>query len=365
MSQITASPGDEPVATTQVDPPECGIPPNLADGKSFKFVSAVLHGIPTILVLALLVGLALWGRHYGWKIPSFSVLTGGEKTTAAAWCDEHGVAEVDCISCNAELLPKGELFGWCEEHGVHECILHHPQTAQLNTIPTISTDDLDRAARAIAVHPPTKNDPGCKMHLRRIQFPSIEAVDRAGIDIGLVDRAPVLETIKTTGQIVYDTTRVAQLSSRASGTISRVEKNVGDLVKQGEVLALVDAVELGRAKSLLVQSLVQLELAKKVAGRLTGIEEGAVPGRRIEEAQSAQVELEVAVKKGLETLSNFGLPVNGNEILKRTIPEVQDELRLLGIPRTLQAALGSNQMSANLLPIVSPRDGIVVARSCA
>ena len=363
MSQFTMAPGEEPAVTTQFDPPECETPANLADERSFKLVSAVLRGIPTLLVLALLVGLALWGRQYGWKLPSFSELTGSEKIAAAAWCDEHGVPEVDCIACNAELLPKGELFGWCAEHGIHECILHHPQTSQLNELPIIAKEDMDRAARAIAVHPRTKNDAGCKMHLRRIQFPSVEAVDRAGIDIGLVDRGPVVETIKTTGQIVYDPTRVAQLSSRASGTVSRVEKNVGDRVKQGDVLALIDAIELGRAKSQLVQSLVQLDLAKKIAGRLTGIEEGVVPGRRIEEAKSAQIELEVTVQKAFETLSNLGLPINRDEILRLSIVELQQELMFLGISPKLRTALGPSHSSNNLLPIVSPRDGLVVARN--
>ncbi len=362
MSKTTTTPGRQPDADQSIYSEKSPVPVEKESGRAPGLLFPLLRGIPTILVLAILAGLALWGRHHDWKLPGFSKLAGGESSEVAVWCDAHGVAEADCIACNAELLPKGELYGWCAEHGVHECILHHPQAAQLDVIPNISQDDLGRVARAIAARPPTRNDPGCKMHLRRIQFPSAEAVDRAGVDIGLVDRGPVLETILTTGEIVYDPTRVAQLSSRASGTISRVEKNVGDRVKQGDVLALVDAVELGRAKSQLVQSLIQLDLAKKVAERLSGIDEGAVAGRRIEEAQSAAVELEVAVQKGFEALSNLGLPVNRDELLTRSIPEIQEELRLLGIPASFQSVMESTHLTSNLLPIVSPREGIVVER---
>jgi len=337
--------------------------PILPTGWPLRIVLAMIRGVPTLIVLALLAGLAMWGHHSGWKLPSFSELTGGGQTTAVEWCDEHGVAEADCISCNAELLPKGQLFGWCDEHGVQECVLHHPQLAQLKETPIITPEDMDRAARAIAIRPRTNNDPLCKMHLRRIQFPSIDAVNRAGIDIGLVDRGPVVESVKTTGQIVYDPTRVAQLSSRANGIVSRVQINVGDQVRQGDLLALVDAVELGRVKSQLVESLVQLDLAKKVARRLTGLGEGTVPGKRIEEAQSAQIELEVAVQKTMETLSNLGVPIDENVILQRSIPEIQEELKLLGIPPAIRAEIKSSQASTNLLPIVSPRDGIVVLRS--
>ena len=100
---------------------------------------------------------------------------------------------------------------------------------------------LDRAGRALALKKRAKNDPACKLHLRRIQFASRGAADKAGIDIALVDRAPILETVFANGEITYDPTRVARLSSRAAGTVWRVEKNVGDAVQAGEVLALVDA----------------------------------------------------------------------------------------------------------------------------
>ena len=45
------------------------------------------------------------------------------------------------------------LYGWCKEHGVHECVLHHPEDAQLNETPDVSQTDFERAARAIALRP--------------------------------------------------------------------------------------------------------------------------------------------------------------------------------------------------------------------
>ena len=42
----------------------------------------------------------------------------------------------------------------------------------------ISQADFARAARALALKARTKNDPACKMHLRRIQFPSMATVDK-------------------------------------------------------------------------------------------------------------------------------------------------------------------------------------------
>ena len=147
------------------------------------------------------------------------------------------------------------------------------------------------------------------MHLRRIQFPSIESIDQAGVDIKLVDRGPVVETIKTTGEIVYDPTRVARLSSRSGGTVWKVEKNVGDKVQQGDLLALVDAVEVGRLKSRLLQALAQLELDTKTFERVSRLGGSVIPEKQIQEADAAKTETEYEVESAVQALSNLGLPI--------------------------------------------------------
>jgi len=327
-----------------------------------RVAASILGGIPTLIVLAAIGGLAWWGHHHEWSLPKFSELTGSEKETGVLWCDEHGVAEADCISCNSDLMPKGELFGWCKEHGVHECVLHNPQLSQLSEVPEINQDDLDRASEAIAAYPRTKNDPGCKMHLRRIQFPSIESIDQAGVDIKLVDRGPVVETIKTTGEIVYDPTRVARLSSRSGGTLWKVEKNVGDKVRQGDLLALVDAVEVGRLKSRLLQALAQLELDTKTLERVSRLGGSVIPEKKIQEAEAAKSETEYKVESAVQALSNLGLPIQLDDVKGKAANAVGSKLRFLGLPQSIVDSMKQTNGSANLIPVLSPRDGIVVSR---
>lgn len=219
--------------------------------------------LPPVVVFGLLAAVGYWGHHNEWKMPAFSELTGNEKVAGEPWCDAHGVPEAICISCNAHLMPKGELYGWCQEHGIAECILEHPDRAQLRETPTVSEEDLRRARVALALKDRPANDPLCKMHLRRIQFASREAADNAGIDIGLVGRGRVVETIEAVGEIHYDPTLVTRLASRASGTVWRVDKNVGDAVREGELLALVDAVAVGQSKAELQQAVALLHLHNK------------------------------------------------------------------------------------------------------
>lgn len=319
------------------------------------------HALPTLMVFGVLAGIGYWGHHHGWKIPKFSELSSNEPANDTLWCEEHGVPEAECISCNADLMPKGQLYGWCEEHGVHECVLHHPELLQLEETPTVTEADFALAARAIAIRPRTENDPTCKMHLRRIQLASKAAVDKAGIDINLVDRGPIVESVSATGEIIYDPTLVARLSSRAAGTVWRVERNIGDHVKEGEVLALVDAAEVGRAKAELLQAITQLDLQNKTYERLAGLGT-VVAGKRILEAETARAEAEVAVQKAIQTLVNLGLPIRYDEVRQTSVAKLKQRLQFLGLPPDISEAFSPTRTTSNLIPVFAPRDGLVVAR---
>ena len=358
--------------SSELDPPQQGgeQPTAIQDSEHSKeslavrgLLMSLLRGIPTLVILGLLTVLALWGHQHDWQAPKFSELVGNQEIQGVLWCDDHGVPEADCISCNAELMPKKELYGWCAEHGVQECVLHHPQVAQLSADTVFDPTDFERAARALAVRGRTKNDSACNMHLRRIQFTSIAAVDLAGIDINLVDRGPVIETIKTTGEIVYDPTRVAHLSSRAKGTIWAVKKNVGDQVKQGDVLALVDAAEVGQLKSQLLKAKTQLDLNTKTFQRFSKLGGDIIPEQKIQEAKAAKSDAEFQLESTVQALANFGLLIDFDTIVGQPIIEVRANLRLLGIPQDIVESLDASRTSTNLIPLVSPRDGVVVMRN--
>lgn len=317
--------------------------------------------VPPVLVFGSLAAIGYWGHHNGWKIPPFSELSGNAKADVAGWCDEHGVPEEICISCKADLMPKGRLHGWCKEHGVAECVLEHPELAQLKETPAISREDLDRARLALATKERSKNDPLCKMHLRRIQFVSREAADKAGIDIALVGRGRIVETIEANGEIRYDPTLVARLASRAGGTVWRVEKNVGDAVREGDLLALVDAAAVGQAKAELLQAVAQLNLHDLTVKRLEGLGD-VIAGQRLQEADAAREESEAAVRKATQTLANFGLRITLADVRGKSGNEIAAQLHFLGLPAAISQQLDTQRTTANLIPITSPRDGVVVTR---
>jgi len=226
----------------------------------------------------------------------------------------------------------------------------------------VSAEDKARAKRALVLAERPENNSKCKLQKRRIQFVSAAAVDKAGIEVEPVWQAPMVEAVTANGEVGYDQTRLARLSTRQPGTMWRVEKQVGDRVQRGEVLALVEASEVGRAKAEFLQAFVQTGLkAKNLESMSAAL--GAVPGRTLREAEAAMSEARIRLATARQTLVNLGLPVDA-DILK-DVPENQltGRIQFLGLPDSLAKTLDAASTTGNLLPLKATFDGVVVSRA--
>lgn len=322
----------------------------------------VAHQIPIVLVLASLAGLGVYGHYSHWQLPKFSSLAGTAVPLPMDWCEEHGVPESQCVECNPSLLPKVPDYGWCTEHGVHNCPLHHPDVAQVKEAPVVSEADFIRAARAFSVRPRKVNNSVCKFYQRRIQFASLEAVTQAGVDVELVDRQPLSESIPVNGEITYDQTRVANLSSRAPGIVWRVRKIVGDTVCAGEIVAVVDSMLIGQAKGELVDALVEANLQRVNLQRLREIGEGVIAGKQILSAEADYEKARVDVLKKQQALNNLGLHIDLDMLKKLPLDDQVEHLRAVGLDDLIETAGSLQEVNSNLVPIRAPIDGVVVER---
>ncbi len=280
---------------------------------------------------------------------------------ADGWCKEHNVPEAECIECNTKLVPAVTDYGWCAEHGIAECPLHHPDVAQLKSIPTVSEADIERATRALALLPRQENNSRCKHYQRRIQFASTEALDKAGIDIAVAQESPVVEAVSANGEVLYDQMHLARLASRVTGTVWRVEKQVGDLVHKGDTLALVDSAAVGKSKSDFLQAISQLRLAGTNVERLKPLaRDGAVAGKLLLEAEAALQEAQIKLLTAQQALVNLGLPVTADEFTSLNTQQIAKQIQFLGLPGELTAGFAADATTSNLLPLRSPLDGTVV-----
>jgi cobalt-zinc-cadmium efflux system membrane fusion protein len=317
----------------------------------------VFHGLPNLLVFAALGGLLYYGHHTGWKLPKFSAITGANSIAEDDWCAEHLVPESQCIECKPELFARSEPFGFCRAHGVAECVIDHPELAQVKGNPQLPKYD---TAQAIAVRDRFENNSRNMLHKKIVQFTSAESAIKSGIDVDVVQERPMTEFVTANGEMTFDPTRVAHLSSRVAGTVAHVVKTLGDEVSAGEILALVDSATVGQAKSQLLHTVVQYQLRKTNAERIrAAADSGSVSKKTLLEAETAFQEAQISFVSARQALSNLGFEVP-QEIETREAREISNDLRFLGIPADMAAALEHETQSANLIPIRAPLAGVVV-----
>lgn len=380
------------------------LPPQKSSTGQRGRAGGILTQLPTILVLAALLGVAVWGHRTGWKAGPFSQFTASKNIEAEDWCaehnvpdsrcikchpelvgqstkdwcPEHGVPESKCTLCHPEILQTGVAGDWCPEHGVPEtsCTLCHPeiavkgkaldQSAEPKVIlapPTTEPVESGEAGLAVSkqnsTSKPAKDPKTCQTHALRVQFASPESVRRAGVRLGMIVNRPMTSTVSTNSETDYDRTRVAQVSSPLAGRASLVFVEVGQKVKAGEALALIDAPEVGRAKAELLQAIADHDFKQKTLDRVkTSAQSGLRTANELQKAGAGNQAAFIRLFNAQQTLTNLGLPVKTGDVTQATPPEA---IRFLGIPPELVKTFG-DATSANLLPIYAPLDGVVISR---
>lgn len=351
----TATPQPEPQTASPM-----AVKKPLEKGGIFSWL---LKGAPTLIVLALLGGLAYWGHHSGWKVPRFADLIGNGAQESDDWCKEHSVPESACVECDETLLPRIESV-WCRKHGLHFCPFERPEIAQLKSPPTITQADFDRAQRAFDLKERSGNNKNCKLHHRRIQVASDEVLAKMGVDITPAWEAPIVETVAASGEISFEQPRVAPVTMAVSGRVWYVTEKgqIGATVKRGDVLALVDALEIGKAKSEFQQAFAQLDLRRKTVENIKPVvDQGAIPPSRLLELETAQREAEIRLMGAQQALVNLGLPVRLEDVKGMSPENLVKYLHFFGIPKDIVQRLNGETLSANLFPVLAPRAGIVTA----
>jgi multidrug efflux pump subunit AcrA (membrane-fusion protein) len=307
-------------------------------------------------VFALLAAVFVVGHHTGWKLPKFGEMFGTQASQPDDWCAEHLVPASSCVECRPGLFPKGPEFGFCRAHGVAECVICHPELAQVAGEPRLPAYDTTQALALVAR---AENNSRNQLHKRLVQFATANSAEKAGVDVDVVGERKLSDTITANGEIRFDPTHVAHLASRGAGAIAQVYKIVGDEVAAGDVLALVDMAALGQAKSDLLQAIVERQLRRTRYEKLKAAGIG-VAGIAVTEAKAALEEAEVAFISARQALVNLGLEVP-DEFDETDARKIADGLRYLGIPSDVLATLPAGTKSANLIAVRAPHAGVVVA----
>lgn len=221
----------------------------------------------------------------------------------------------------------------------------------------------DRRETVVTPGPPAPAG-GCPLHGTRIRLAAPDVAGRMGLQVAVVESRPLAAVVTAPAELNYDETRLARLSSRVPGTAIRVEKQIGDRVRKGEVLAVIDAAAVGKAKTDLLEAITALDLAEKQASSSAdSAKKGAVSGLQAERDAAAARQTQARVLAAQQALVNLGMPVDSSDLRKLTPTQQAERLRLLGLPTEYAKGLEMRGGSDNLIPVSSPLEGLVVERN--
>ena len=308
-----------------------------------------------LLTFAALAGVAYWGHHTEWTFSTAH--RGGAKPSQAAKIEDLLTTESGSASPSK----------WCEQHGIAACPLCDRSLAQvLKPLEPASAEELERVQKAFAVRDRHENDPHFLASGLRVRAASKEAVEKLGIDVAPVWEAAMTESITASGEVSFDATKVARLAARVPGTAWRVTKQIGDPVKAGELLAIIDAAEVGKAKTEFLHGIVQVRLKTQA---LANLKNALVPERQKKEAEAARRDAEVRLLSAEQALVNLGLSVKAAEFGKLEVDDIAKQLQRLGLSRELSktaAALGVGRIVLREEPhaITVPNEAVQTVGGC-
>lgn len=134
---------------------------------------------------------------------------------------------------------------------------------------------------------------------------AVEPVAAGSVDAEIL--APAIVASQPNGE--------ATIVARAAGTVIQVNKRIGDSVRVGDVLALVDSLDAVAMAADRSVALAKAELARKTYARETGLfEQGVTPRQDMEAAQSALAVAEAEARRASSVASSARVADDGRSV---------------------------------------------------
>lgn len=151
--------------------------------------------------------------------------------------------------------------------------------------------------------------------------------------------AEVSETLRVSGRIEADETRLARVGSPVTGRITDLEAREGDSVRRGQVLATINSTELSGAQLGFLKAISQRGLAARAAARAQQLLDADVIGAA--ELQRRQAELAQA---------------------EAEVNAARDQLKVLGMSPAALERLAETRTINSVTQIVAPIAGTIIER---
>ena len=147
-----------------------------------------------------------------------------------------------------------------------------------------------------------------------IKIPS-EYLKIAQIAVEAVDSGGMAAEIPSAGTVTASPGSEAVILSRASGNVTRINRQLGDSVKAGEVLAQVDSLEAATMSADRNTTLARAELARKTYAREKSLfDQGVAPRQDVDAAQAALAVADAEARRATIVARAANLSKDGTSI---------------------------------------------------
>ncbi|MCP4290508.1 MAG: efflux RND transporter periplasmic adaptor subunit [bacterium] len=221
------------------------------------------------------------------------------------WCGGHNVPEALCYQCNGNLVAAFKAVGdWCGGHDRPEsqCYICNPHLEPKDGAdeePEVD-DSLPRIQRPPSVTCLTQN--------LVINFDREEIAAEIGLEFSSVQRVPLTRFLDCNATITYNANRYARIASQVGGVVSSLEKDLGEKVEPGEVLAIINSMAFGAAKATFLQADAAASLWEKNYAREKDLlDRGVGTEQDLLEAETRLMEGRIALSRAREKLLGLGL----------------------------------------------------------
>lgn len=183
------------------------------------------------------------------------------------------------------------------------------------------------------------DDGGHDEHEEGVVTLAQEAQQAVGLTVVPAATRRIATELVTTGEFEANANREAHVTTRIAGRVSAIVKNVGDRVRVGERLAVLESVELGQAQAAYLQALARWELASGTAAR-----------------QRALLRQDLIARK--EVLA----AENALRLIQIDLDNARNQLSLYGFGPDRVAVLARSRRLDPSIPLTAPISGVVLER---
>jgi len=151
--------------------------------------------------------------------------------------------------------------------------------------------------------------------------PQLAYLKTATVEVGQV---PTTEALQ--GAIVYNDDLTSKITSPISGRVTKIYAQIGDKVKMGQPLVMIDSPEFGQANADLMKSESDLILKRQGFERAKTLYEGEVIAKKeFENTEADLKQAEAEHQRALNRLKNYGVSKNNNFMLSTKVNGIVTE----------------------------------------